>query len=293
MTRTVSIDGALVPPWRAVVSVFDRGFLYGDGVFESLRVYQGRPFACDEHMARLARSCAALRIPLPAPLEQIARELELAVAASTLADAYARVTITRGVGERTSLVPSGAAKPLRVVLVEPLALPPRDVYANGLRAITLPWSRVPESPVGSTKLISYVTSMAAIEEARARGADEAIFVATDGRALDATTSNVFLVDDTGRLVTPSDGVGVLGGITRHHVIDLACTFGLSVSVGSITVADLLGAREVFLTSSLRELASVVSIDGKTIGAGAPGEVARRIHRAYRQRVGASGPPPWE
>jgi branched-chain amino acid aminotransferase len=294
VTRIVSIDGEIVPPSRAVVSVLDRGFLYGDGVFETLRVYRGRPFARDEHMARLVRSCAAIRIPLPAPVETIARELDLAIESSTLTDAYARVTVTRGVDERTSLVPGPDMRACRVVLVEPLMLPPKAVYAEGLRAITLSWTRAPDGGAASrAKLLSYVTSMVAIEEARARGADEAIFVGPDASVRDASTSNVFLVDDAGKLITPPDGAGVLGGITRSQVLDLACALGMSSSITPVVVADLMRAREVFLTSSLREIASVVSINGKPIGSGVPGEIARTLHRAYRLRAGAGGPPPWE
>ncbi len=293
MTRVVSIDGVIVPPERAVVSVLDRGFLYGDGVFETLRVYDGRAFSRDEHLARLARSCAALRIALPVPAETIAREIDSAIAASGLGDAYARVTVTRGVAERTSLVPHGEQHPTRVILVEPRTPVPRSVYADGLRAVTLTWGRVPEgSRTSRAKLLSYVTSLAALEEARARGADEAIFVGTDATVRDATTSNVFLVDDDGVLVTPPEGAGVLGGITCGHVIDLACALGMTASVTRISVAELLRAREVFLTSTLREIASVVAIDGKPVGAGVPGAVARDIHRAYRLRCGAGGADPW-
>jgi branched-chain amino acid aminotransferase len=294
VTRIVSVDGEIVPPERAVVSVLDRGFLYGDGVFETLRVYGARPFARDEHMARLARSCAAIRIALPVPEETLARELDRAVTASTLTDAYARVTITRGVGERTSLVPSGEQRPTRVILVEPLTPSPRATYASGLRAITLPWTRAPEgSPASRAKLLSYVTSLAALDEARARGADDAIFVGADAVVRDASTSNVFLVDDDGVVLTPPEGAGVLAGITRAHVIELARTLGVTVSLVPLVVADLVCSREAFLTSSLREIAPVVSIDGIPIGGGAPGPITRAVHRAYRKLCGLDGAAPWE
>ncbi len=294
MNRIVSIDGEIVPAERAVVSVLDRGFLYGDGVFESLRVYQGRAFALEAHLARLGRACAELRIALPAPLGVIAGELERAVASSGLEDAYARVTITRGVGARTSLVPTAPSTPLRVILVEPLTLPPRAIYANGLRAATIAWGRVADgAPVAAAKLLSYVTSMAALEEARGRGADEALFVGADARVCEGSTSNVFLVAENGRLVTPPTGAGVFDGITRSHVLEIARALGHAVSIETIAANQLPRAREVFLTSSLRELASVVSVDGETIGAGEPGPIARAIHRAYRVRVGADGPLPWE
>ena len=294
MTRAVSIDGELVPPERAVISVFDRGFLYGDAVFETLRVYRGHPFARSEHLARLERSCAALRIALPVPVEVLAREIAQVVAAFGTVDAYLRVTITRGPSERTSLLPGNEPRASRIIAIEPLTLPPKATYVDGLRAITLPWTRAGEgSPASEAKLPTYVTSLLAIEEARSRGAHDAIFVSHDGRVRDASTANVFLVDDDGRLVTPSEGKGVLGGITRGHVLDIGCALGFSVAVAPLGVDELLRAREVFLTSSLREIASVVAIDGKPVGAGVPGEIARSLHRAYRLRCGADGPPPWE
>jgi branched-chain amino acid aminotransferase len=294
VSRVVSIDGAIVPPERAVVSVLDRGFLYGDGLFESLRVYGGRPFARDEHIARLARSAGAIGIALPVPEARLAAELDAAVSASGFEEAYARITVTRGATDEPSLVAPAGLRATRVILVAPLRAPPAAVYRDGLQACTVAWSRGPDGgPASAVKLLSYVPSLLALEQARARGADEAIFLGSDGVVRDAATSNVIVLSTDGTLVTPSDGPGVIGGITRGHVLDLAVTMGLRCSLRPVTLTDLLEAREVFLASSIREIASVVRVDGHLVGAGVPGETARALHRAYRQRAGASGPAPWE
>jgi branched-subunit amino acid aminotransferase/4-amino-4-deoxychorismate lyase len=294
VSRVVSIDGELVPPSQSHVSVFDRGFLYGDGAFETLRVYGGHPFALAEHLARLERSAAAIRVPLPVPLETIAREIALAVAASGERECYARVMLTRGVGARAALLPAEGLVATRVVLVDGLALPDREAYAHGLRAITRPWGRGGDAgPASAAKLLPYVDRIVALQEARERGADEAIFVGGDGCLREATASNVFVVDREGRLLTPSEGAGVLGGITRRLVLELACSLGLSCAVRAVPAAILEEARGVFLTSSVREIVSVVAIDGQPIAGGVPGDVARTLHAALRLRAGATGRPPWE
>lgn len=292
MSRVVSIDGQIVPAERATVSVFDRGFLYGDGIFESIRVYAKRPFAKEEHFARLARSATALRIPLPVSVEVIGRELEEAVRASGEDEAYVRIMLTRGVGSRPSLVPDSPLTATRVLLVEPLRVPPREVYAKGVSAVTLKWGRF-TAPGVAAKSLPYVMNYLALEEARGRGADEAIFVGPDGLVREATTANVFVVDEDGALVTPTDGPQVLGGITRGQILDLAVTLGFSCAMRPVPQASLASAREVFLTSSIREVLSVVKVDGVQVGEGKPGDFARTLHSALRLRAGAKGPNPWE
>ncbi len=294
MTRIASVDGVITALEDAVVPVLDRGFLYADGVFETLRVYDGKPFELEEHLARLARSAAAVRIALPVGLTEIAAELSEAMARAGEAEAYVRMTITRGVGREPSLAPSAGLRATRVIVVEPVRVPPREKYAGGLEAITLAWGRGDDGWLGrSAKLLSYVTSVVALDEARARGVDEAIFVGADDRVREATAANVFVLDGAGNLATPSEGPGVLGGITRGVVLDLACTLGLSCAIGSVTKGEMMKAREVFLTSSVREVISVVKVDGATIGTGVPGDVSRMLHQALRLRAGARGGVPWE
>jgi branched-chain amino acid aminotransferase len=291
VTRIASINGVITAPERAVVSIYDRGFLYADGVFETMRAYGGRVFAIADHLTRLAKSAAALRMTLPIAPEELAREVVVALAASGEAEAVVRLMVTRGAPAEPSLVPRQEARGTRVVLVEPLTPFARATYADGLRVITLAWPR-DESPAAIAKQLAYVTSFLALHEARARGADDAIFV-EGPQVREAATANVFVVRDDGVLATPLDGPGVLGGITRSHVVDLASSLGISCSISSVATTEMGRAREVFLTSSVREIAPVVAIDGKAVGAGTPGEITRAVHRAYRARIGAPGPPPWE
>jgi branched-chain amino acid aminotransferase len=202
--------------------------------------------------------------------------------------------ITRGHAPEPSLVPSEQLRATRVIVVQPVRLPPASAYSRGISAITLGWGRDGSGgPAASAKMLSYVTSILALEEARARGAEEAIFVGPDRNVRDASASNLFLLDGIGRLVTPPEGPGVLGGITRGHVLDLACSLGLTCAIEAVSLSSLTLAREVFLTSSVRELVSVVRVDGGAIGSGVPGETARALHRALRYRAGATSAPPWE
>jgi branched-chain amino acid aminotransferase len=294
VSSVASVDGVILPIERAVIPVRDRGFLYGDGVFETIRVYGGRPFAARDHVARLSRSAAALRIGLPVTTSEIARELDAALAHSGEAEAVVRLIVTRGTNPELSLLPPRPLKATRVILVEPLRLPPKEVYARGLSAMTLRWGRAPESgPAASAKLLPYLTNLLALEEAKAHGFDEAIFVAADGLVREATTANVFVVDDAGHVVTPPDGPGVLAGITRAHVLALASSIGYSCAIEPLAVSVLAKAREVFLTSSVREIASVVNVDGANVGDGEPGKIARKLHRSLRALAGAAGPNPWE
>ena len=228
------------------------------------------------------------------PLAELSRELSAALDAAAEPEAYARIMITRGAAPEISLAPPSGPGAHPGHPRSARAAASAEVYSRGLRVITLPWDRGgARGPAGQAKLLSYVASILALEEARARDADEAIFVGPGDVVRDATASNVFVVDGAGRLVTPSEGPGVLGGITRGQVLDLACTLGLTCGVETVSRRALAEAREVFLTSSVREIVSVVRLDGAAIGEGAPGQTARTIHRALRLRAGATGAAPWE
>lgn len=291
MNRLVSIDGEIVPPERATVSVYDRGFLYGDSVFETIRTYGGVPFALPDHMARLGRSAALVAMPLPLSIGAFEAEVRTAVTAAANAESYVRAMVTRGSGP-LGLDPSEARHPLRVILVEPLHLPPPEVYRAGVGVITRRTERAGDAVHGA-KVGNYLASMLALAAARAAGAHEALILDAAGRVVEGTTSNVFVVRD-GRLCTPPLAVGILPGITRAHLLAVAPGAGVAVDETPLEVSDVLGADEVFLSSSLREVLPVVRVDGRTIGSGHPGPVTRRLHEAFRRSVGLSGTPmPWE
>lgn len=281
MPSTVMIDGTPVAPERAVVSVFDRGFLYGDSVFESLRTYRGRPFDLDLHLARLARSAARVLIPLPIGLALLEREVLQAIDAHPSAERYVRVTLTRGVGRSLGLDPELADTPLRVIAVTDLKLPPAALYERGIRAITYRIER-PSDTVGvaDAKIGNYLLAILAMRAARAAGAEEALLESANGELLEGTTSNLFTVFG-GKLRTPPESSALLPGITRAHILELARRAGIPVELRVIPKAELAGADEVFICSSIRELVPVVAVDSKPVGSGEPGPLTRELLRLYR------------
>lgn len=309
MSRLVSIDGALHAPDDAKVSVYDRGFLYGDSVFETIRTYAGKCFALGEHMARLERSAALVAIPMPISADAFAAEILAAVSASQSpggpgdaspagpaapdapAERYVRVMLSRGMGP-LGLDSSAAVAPLRVILVEPLQTPAPELYRDGVAVITVRTERAADAAHGA-KVGNYLASLLALRAARAAGAHEALVLDAHGRIIEGTTSNVFLVQG-GALVTPPEEAGILAGITRAHLFDVARSEGIPVRLASFTPEDLASADEAFLSSSIREVLSIVRIDGRAIGAGMPGRVTRALHVAFRQRVGLGAEPmPWD
>lgn len=282
MTSLVLIDGRPMPPDEAKVSVFDRGFLYGDSVFEALRTYGGRPFALDRHLARLAASAARVFIDLPVSLAQIGREVESAIVGAGNAESYIRLTITRGVGEALGLDPGLSRHALRVVIVTPLKSPSAETYRDGVGVITHRTERVTDhSAAAGAKVGNYLVAVLASREARLAGAAEALIVDGRGNVVEGSTSNVFAVLGDGTLVTPPESDGILLGITRESVLAVAAELGIPVALQSLPLDVLKAAAEVFFCSSIRELVPVVSVDGTPIGAGKPGPTTLRLLTAFR------------
>lgn len=284
----VVLDGRRCPPGEATVSVFDRGFLYGDSVFETLRTYDGAPFELDEHLRRLESSAARVYIPLPLTREQLRAEVLEAITDAGNAESYVRVIITRGEGQ-LGLDPALADRPRRVILVQPLQRPPDEQYSNGIAAISYRTERVLDATSAQgAKIGNYLVSVLAMREARLAGAQEALIQDGQGRILEGASSNVFVVE-RGRLITPGEDAGVLAGITRAHLLALAGELGLPVELRALELPALLAAEEVFISSSIRELLSVVRLDGCVIGAGTPGPIYRRLLAAFGQRAHGARP----
>lgn len=290
--RLVAIDGSIVSPDRAVVSVYDRGFLYGDAVFEVLRTYGGVPFALGEHVARLRRSADRVLIPMPIGEAELEREIAWVIAEAGNPESYARIMLTRGAGP-LGLDPDLASRPLRVILVEPVHPPPREHYARGIALATVATVRAADgTSAAGAKVSNYLASLLAVREAKARGAQEALIVDGRGDVVEGASSNVFVVKG-GVLHTPPEDAGILAGITRAHILEAARGLGLRVELRSLRPEDLYAADEVFITSSIREVLPAVRVDGRAIGEGHPGPLTRALHRAFRAIVGAGGPLPWE
>ena len=291
--RVVAIDGEVCEPARAVVSVFDRGFLYGDAVFEVFRTYGGRPFALDEHLARLRRSAERVFIAMPVDEATLRREVAVALAASGNEDSYVRLVVTRGSGP-LSLDPDTATHPLRVLIVEPVVVPPREAYVNGVALVSVRARRATdETSASGAKVSNYLPNLLALREAKSRGAQEALVLDARGRVVEGASSNVFIVS-AGRLATPPESAGILPGITRAHILAAATSLGIPADERDLMLDEVYAAAEVFITSSIRELLPVVRIDDRTIGTGSPGAVSRALHRRFREDVGLAGRPmPYE
>lgn len=284
MSIRVYVDGRICRPEDAVVPVFDRGFLYGDSVFETVATYGGRLLFMHEHLDRLERSAARVGMRLP-ERAAIVEAVESTMHAAANPDARVRIVVTRGGGNdgRMDLDPASVGAPRLVVIVQPLAGPTSQMLDEGVAVATVPFSRGQAGgPDPSVKSGNYLTSVLALGEARRRsGAHEAVFVTGDGRIAEGATSNVFLVKN-GEVLTPSLDVGILAGITRAKVLDLARNHGgLSARERSLSLDDLRAADEVFLTSAARGVLPVTVVDGKPVGDGRPGPVTRRLLSLYQ------------
>ena len=288
MATLVSIDGNIVAPADAKVSVFDRGFLYGDSVFETIRTYDGKPYALDEHLARLARSAERVAIELPVTVGQLHQQVQDVVTASGNAESYIRLMVTRGSGE-LGLAPDLAVSPLVVILVTSLHAPPAEAYSEGIAVISHHTRRATDSTLAEgAKVGNYLASVLAMKEAKARGAAEALILDADGHVVEGATSNLFLfwrdAQGTPVLVTPPESSGILPGITRAGVLEVAREQGIQVELHAPTLEDLHTAEEVFISSSIRELLPVVRVDDQPVGQGVPGPLTKRLHEAFREFV---------
>lgn len=282
MATRINIDGVLLEPDQAQIPVFDRGFLYGDSVYEVVRTYRGVPFALDRHLERLGRSAAKLALDLP---DQVWLEDQIGqtMAAADNPDSYIRIIVTRGSGPLT-LDPTAATTPRTVILVQAFEPFPAWMYARGIR-VTIPQVRRQARAAGETtaKTGNYLNSVLALGEAKRRGYDDALLLDTHGRVAEATSANVFIARNDA-LCTPAQEAGPLMGVTRGLILEIARAEGIEVSECELTPDDLIAADELMLTSTLREVLPVVSVDERAIGQGRPGPVAKRLLALFRQRA---------
>jgi len=278
------VNGQIVPVASPALAALDRGLLYGDGLFETIRAYDRVPFLLAAHIERLNRSAAELRMCEDLDPAALHRDVDALLERNGLRDAYVRITITRGL-HTGALVLEETEEPTVCVVVRPLHLPPPERYDPGTRCVVASWRRSAQSPILRHKTLNYLENLAARSEAVERGADDAIFLNTRGEVAEATSSNVFLVLG-GKLVTPHLGANILPGVTRAQVIALARGMGMEVQEREVWAYEFRGADEVFLTNSVAEILPVREVEGRAIGAGRPGPVTRRLQSAYREAVTA-------
>ena len=295
--RHVWVDGALLPADARHLSVFDRGFQLGDGVFETLRARGGRPTELDEHLERLRRSAKGLDIELPADTEaQIAAGLATLLDAEGLAgpdgDASIRITVSRGAITARGLLPVGHVPPTMAIQAWPVPPPPADHLERGLHLVASSVRRDPENPLASLKTTSRADYVFARLEARRAGADDALFLTIDGHLSEATSANIFLVRGgdagAGELATPALACAILPGTTRTWLLGWAGRVGLAPVEGWLTSADLADADEAFVCSSVAGVLPVTRFEGTPIGSGAPGPWTLRA-RADREAFISGAP----
>ena len=301
MNAAVSIDGVLVPAGSARVSVFDRGFLYGDSVYEVVRTYGLEPFEVGAHLARLSASAGRIALRLPWDAPRLEREIRRVVEASRGADGSdpegapwnqgersVRIVVTRGCGEM-GLDPGLASEPAVVVMALPLQGPPLSAYRDGVSA--WPFGG-PEGPGRggdpAAKTGEHLFHVLAVGEAREHGAHEALLVDRGGFVTEGASSNLFTVRE-GVLSTPPLQAGILAGVTRALVLGLARTLEIPVQEQPLPLAALDAADEAFLTSTVREVLPLVRVGDRPVGAGVPGAVTGRIHAAFRRLAGGHKP----
>lgn len=284
----IYLDGEFLPRERAVVSVFDHGLLYGDGVFEGIRAYHGRVFKLGEHLDRLYDSARTIAMEIPLTKDEMQEVVLETLRRNDLRDAYIRLVVTRGVGD-LGLDPKKCPKPFVFCITASIVLYPDELYQNGLSVITVSTRRnIPDACVPRVKSLNYLNNIYAKIEANLAGAPEAIMLNKEGYVAEATGDNIFLVKK-GVLITPPAYVGLLEGVTRNAVLDLAREKGIPAEEKVFTLYDVYTADEVFLTGTAAEIIPTVRVDGRPIADGKPGPMTRELIAAFRELTRVDGP----
>jgi len=287
----IYIDGQFYDRESAKVSVFDHGLLYGDGVFEGIRVYNRRIFRHLAHLERLYDSARALALTIPMRLEEMQAVVEDTVRRNQREDVYIRLIVTRGVGE-LGIDPLSCPTPSVIVIVNDVRVYPRELYAGGIKVMTSATRQVSHQAVDPRiKSLNYLKNILAKIDAQQAGAEEAILLNDEGFIAECTADNLFIVRG-GRLLTPSTQDGALGGITRGTVIELATEARIAAAEARLTRFDLYTADEAFVTGTGAELMPLTSADGRAIGDGKPGPLTRRLTEAFHALVRSEGDPLW-
>jgi branched-chain amino acid aminotransferase len=287
----VYVNGRLYPKAKAFVSVFDHGLLYGDGVFEGIRAYNGRVFRLDEHLERLENSARAIMLRMPIGREAMKRALLGTLKANGLTkrDAYIRLVVTRGVGD-LGLDPRKCKRETVIIITDKITLYPEIYYRNGLAVMTVATRRnLVEAVNPRIKSLNYLNNILAKIEANNYGVLEAIMLNADGYVAECTGDNVFILR-RGRLLTPPLHIGALEGITRNVVISLARDLGIPVAEEAFTRYDLYTAEECFLTGTAAEIIPVSNVDSRPIGGGRPGPVTLKLIEKFRELTRSEGVP---
>lgn len=286
----VYVNGRMLPKSEASVSVFDHGLLYGDGVFEGIRVYNGKIFKLGQHLERLWRSAERIRLTIPLSREEMTHVLRRCVEANEITDGYIRLLVTRGEGT-LGLNPFRCPKAGIICIADQIALYPPELYERGMKVIVAKRPRIPIRCLDPRiKSLNYLNNILAKVEAIDVGLLEAVMLNTDGYVAECTGDNIFMVRD-GELITPPPEAGILEGITRRFVIETLCPdLGLRCREALFRLDELLAADEVFLTGSAAEIIAVTQVDETVIGQGREGPVTARLRARFREIVTSDNVP---
>ncbi|MCK6257963.1 branched-chain-amino-acid transaminase [Fictibacillus sp. WQ 8-8] len=287
LEQWVYVDGEFVLKEDAKISVYDHGFLYGDGVFEGIRVYNGNVYRLDEHLQRLFESAQSIMLTIPHTKEELTKIIVETLQKNQYRDAYIRLVISRGRGN-LGLDPFTCEKPGVIIIAEQLALFPKKLYETGIEIVTVA-SRRNRADVLSPKVksLNYLNNILVKIEANLAGVSEALMLNDQGYVAEGSADNVFIVKGNS-IKTPPGYLGALEGITRNAIVEIAAELGYNVSEEPFTRHDVYVADEVFLTGTAAEVIAVIKVDGRVIGEGVPGKHTNILLQAFRQRVVEEG-----
>jgi branched-chain amino acid aminotransferase len=286
---TIYIDGEFYSEANAKISVFDHGLLYGDGVFEGIRFYNGRVFRLEEHIERLWDSARSICLEVPVSMHDMTEALLETIRQNDLRDGYIRLIVTRGVGN-LGLNPTQCKRPSIIIITATIALYPAEMYRKGLTVVTCATRRTnPAALNPAVKSLNYLNNVMARIEANLAGADEALMLNDQGTVAECTADNVFIIKH-GQIFTPPITAGALRGITRAVAFEIAAELGVKITETNITRHDVFIADECFLTGTAAEVIPVIKADGRVIGSGKPGPISTRMIARFREITRATGTP---
>ncbi len=286
-SQKIFLNGELVDKGEAKISVFDHGYLYGDGIFEGIRAYNGRVFRFEEHLTRLYESAKAIMLNIPMQKEEMKEAVLKTIRANELKDAYIRLVVSRGVGD-LGLDPKKCDEATVVIIASDITLYPDEFYENGLEVVTVPTRRnIPEGVNPRVKSLNYLNNIMAKIEANQAGVLEAIMLNNEGYVAECTGDNIFIVKGS-KLITPPTYAGILKGVKREVVMGVAPEFDLEVREELFTRHDLFTADECFLSGTAAEVIPVVKVDGREIGNGRPGEYTWKLIERFRELANSTG-----
>ncbi len=287
MGQKIYLNGEFVSKEEAKISVYDHGFLYGDGIFEGLRTYNGRIFKLEEHIDRLYKSAKYICLDIPLSKEQLVDTVVKTVRLNGDRDCYIRIVVTRGEGD-LGLDPEKCKSATVLIIVDKIKLYPEKFYREGMEIITVPTQRnTSQNLEPQVKSLNYLNNILAKIEARNAGFEEAILLSGEGFVTECSGDNIFIVEDC-ILKTPPTYIGILDGITRRTIIEIAKKLSIEVKEELFSRYNLFNADECFLTGTAAEIVSVVRIDGRTIGSGKTGDITNKIRNAFKKLTATEG-----